>query len=235
MKILLTGGTGLLGKELIKIDDSIITPTHQELDITNIDNIRDQIEWVRPNIIIHAAAICNSEKVIKYPTKVIETNIIGTSNIAICCIKYKIRLCFISTDYVYKGDKGNYSEDDEILPFNFYAWTKLGGECAVKGVKNHLIIRTTFGDSKFPYKEAYTNAWRSKDYIDVITPMIYDASVSTLQGVINIGTSKKTIYDYAKQRNPDVKPALLSNTNINSAKDTSFNLTKWNNFKNGNL
>ena len=49
------------------------------------------------------------------------------------------RLIYMSTDYVYPGTTGNYKEEDPLLPINDYAWTKLGGECAVQLYNNSLI------------------------------------------------------------------------------------------------
>lgn len=233
MKILLTGGTGLLGKELIKIDPSIIAPTHSELDITNLDNVYSSLSWWRPDIVIHCAALLDEKTIKNHPNKAIETNIIGTANISIVCSKYKIRLVYLSTDYVYKGDKGNYNEDDELLPFNFYAWTKLGGEASIRGVKNHLIIRASFGPIEFPYSHAFRDRWRSKEYVDEIAPKIYEAAKSPLQGILNLGGERKTVYEYAKERNPDILSIKQQDSGFEAPYDTSLNLTKWKNYKNG--
>jgi ubiquinone/menaquinone biosynthesis C-methylase UbiE len=140
-------------------------------------------------------------------------------------------LVYISTDYIYKGDRGNYKETDEILPFNIYAWTKLGGECAVKGVKNHLIIRTSFGRS-FSYRQAFVDKWTNKDYVERIAPMIYDAAVSPMTGVLNLGTKRKTLYDHAAEKNPEVKGIRLEESHFNTPVDTSMNLQKWIDYKN---
>jgi dTDP-4-dehydrorhamnose reductase len=75
----------------------------------------------------------------------------------------------------------------------------------VRLVPNHLIIRTSFGSTTFPYEEAWTNQLVSKDYVDVIAPMILEASKSNIVGVLNIGTESKSLYEYAQKRN-NVKP-----------------------------
>lgn len=231
--ILLTGGSGLLGQELLKIDKDIIAPPSYKLNITNRGDVFNSIYWGGYNTIIHCAAILDSKKLENNKDEIIDVNIIGTAHLAMACIQNNIRLVYISTDYLYPGTNGNYKETDPIFPYNFYAWSKAGGEAAVKGVKNHLIIRTTFGPSKFPYKQAFTDGWRSKDYVDVIAPMIYEVATSDLQGVINIGTDRKTLFSYAKERNKDVEPVLIKDSGFNAPWDTSFNLTKWKNFKNG--
>lgn len=232
MKILLTGGSGLLGQELLKINPNMIAPPSRFFDVANIRDI-EKLQNLELDIIIHCAALLDNWALEKRKDRVIETNIIGTANLAARCIRSSIRLVYLSTDYVYPGTKGDYKETDDLNPYNFYAWSKLGGECAVKGVTDHLIIRTSFGPSKFPYKQAFSDGWRSKDYVDIIAPMIYEAAVSNLQGVVNIGTDRKSMYSYAKERNKDVEPVLIRDSGFDAPWDTSFNLTKWNNFKNG--
>lgn len=233
MKILLTGGSGLLGRELLKINPEINAPSSDELDVTKTKSIIKNIKKYKPDLVIHCAAILDNDILKEAPDYAVQVNIIGTANIAMVCSYFSLRLIYISTDYIYRGDKGDYKEDDEILPYNFYSWTKLGGECAMKCVKDHLIIRTSFGPSKFPYKQAFNDGWRSKDYVDVIAPMIYEAAISDLTGVLNIGTDRKSLFSYAKERNKDVEPVLIKDSGFDAPWDTSLDLTKWNNYKNG--
>jgi len=233
MKILLFGGSGLLGQSLLKLNEEIIAPSHSEVPIENKALVFDFIEKHRPDIVINSSAFIDNRRIEKDPTIAIETNIIGSANISMACIKYKARLVYISTDYIYKGDKGNYKETDEILPFNIYAWTKLGGETSTMGVNNHLIIRTSFGSDKFAYKVAFNDKYASKDYVSVIAPMIYEASISSMIGILNLGTERKTLYDHAKQKS-DVTPIRLSDTYHSTPVDTSLNLQKWIDYKSEN-
>lgn len=231
-KILLTGSSGLLGQELLKINPNMIAPPSTFFDISNIRDI-ERLQRLGLDMIIHCAAILDNWMLDKRKDAVIETNIIGTANLAVACIKSNIRLVYISTDYLYPGDKGNYKETDSINPYNFYAWSKAGGEASVRGVTDHLIIRTSFGPSKFAYKQAFIDGWRSKDYVDVIAPMIYEATLSNLTGVLNIGTDRKSLFSYARERNKDVEPVLIKDSGFDAPWDTSLDLTKWNNYKNG--
>lgn len=224
MRILLIGGGGLLGRELLKLDETIIAPTKSVLNIQNIRDIDASISIHKPNIIINAAAETNDREISVNPQEAILTNIIGSALIALWCHENNIRLVYISTDYVYKGDAGGYNEESELSPVNPYAWTKLGGECSANQLENHLIIRTSFGASKFPYMEAFNNKFTSKDYVDVIAPMILKAAKSKLKGVINIGTPRKSFYNYALERNPNI---IKKETPYS---DHSFDLTKWNKF-----
>lgn len=230
MKILLTGGSGLLGKELLKLNPNIIAPSHESLDICNQSHTIESILSIKPDIIIHAAALTDDRIVNKEQEKALTTNIIGTTNVSIAALRSGARLVYLSTDYIYKGDRGNYKETDEILPFNLYSWTKLGGECSVKAVKNHLIIRTSFGDT-FNYKQAFTDKYTSKDYVETLAPMILEAAISPLTGVLNLGTERKSLYNYAYKTKNDVIPVRIDETPFTTPIDTSMNLQKWQDFK----
>jgi dTDP-4-dehydrorhamnose reductase len=231
MKILLIGGSGTLGKEIRKQHpDILLMPSHNECNITNYLELFDYVVKHKPELIINAAAVIDNRRIDKTPSAAILTNIIGAAHVANVCSEFGIRLVFISTDYVYKGDRGNYKETDEILPFNNYAWSKLGGECSARLVKNHLIIRTSFGKDHFEYKQAFTDKWSSKDYVSVIAPLICEAAESPLTGVLNLGTERKTLFAHANEKN-DVRPVKLSESNHNTPYDTSLNLQKWYNYK----
>ena len=220
MKIAVTGKFGLLSSALQLVDTNLLALASKKYNITD-RSIIDQLKHVSPDIIIHAAASTNSIHVTNDPVTAIQTNIIGTAQIAEYCILNNIRLVYISTDYVYPGTNGNYSESDAILPFNDYAWTKLGGECSVRLVPDHLIIRTSFGASEYPYEYAWDNLITSKDYVDIIAPSIYKASISSEIGILNIGTEPKSIYEYATKRNS------IKRGYTDTKKDFSLNLEKY--------
>lgn len=223
-KTLVIGGTGLLGSELKRIDPELICLDGSECNIRNVRDVEMVIFINQPDLVILCAAhLVNSDSL-----DLIYTNVVGASNVAMTCLLSNTRLVYISTDYVYHSINGNYKESDPVLPFNDYAWSKLGGECSVRLVPNHLIIRTSFGASKFPYEHAYNNKWTSKDYVDVIAPMILQAAQSNLTGVVNIGTEKKTIYEFANRRNSVIGKPLTDNS---SPRDSSLNLSKWKAFQ----
>lgn len=198
-KVVVLGGTGILGKELRKINQSLII-SGSEIDIRNYELLSNYLIEIDPDIIINCVSL-KSEIVEKRRIDSIDINIIGAANVSKFCIEFNKRLCYISTDYVYSGRRGNYGEDDEVLPNNLYAWTKLAAESSTMLVKDHIIIRTSFGENEFPYKFAYKNIFVSKDYVDKIAPIILKAAKSNIQGILNVGTERKSIYNYAMQRN----------------------------------
>ena len=227
MQILLTGGSGLLGTELLKLESDLLAPSHEELDITDATAVADYVAAHLPDVILHAAAMTNNRQVEANPEPAKKVNVDGTANLAAACDGTRIRLVYLSTDYVYRGDQGNYSESDEVAPFNLYASTKLAGEEVARQVPNHLIIRTSFGAAKFAYLDAFSDKWSSKEYVDVIAPKILEAVHSPLTGVLNLGGDRRTLYDYASERNPDVNKIELSEATRKSPVDTSLNLDRW--------
>lgn len=222
-KIAILGGTGILGKELKKIDDSLIV-SGSEVDIRNYLLLSKYLIDINPDIIINCVSL-KSEVVDKRRIDSIDINIIGAANISKFCLDFDKRLCYISTDYVYSGRRGYYSEDDEVLPHNLYAWTKLAAESCTMLVRNHIIIRTSFGENNFPYKFAYKNVFVSKDYVDRIAPIILESAKSNIQGILNIGTDRKSVYDYANQRNN------IEGKDAEFFKDFSLNTEKLKTFK----
>ena len=143
-KIIFTGGSGKFGRVFKKFNfdrTNIYYPSSNTFDVTNLKKMEKLIKKIKPKIIVHSAAISRPMEIHeKKIVKSINTNIIGTSNIVNLCHKYKIKLIYFSTNYVYPSKKGNYKENHPLLPFNNYAWSKLGGECAVQMLKNSLIF-----------------------------------------------------------------------------------------------
>lgn len=213
MKIVVTGASGILSTTLRSLDSSIIFLSSTDYDIKNV-NIIDKLIDINPDIILHAGAITDSYTVSREKKLAIQTNIVGTAHLASYCLDYHKRLVYISTDYVYDGKRGNHKEVDAVYPYNNYAWTKLGGECSVRMVTDHVIIRTSFGSSLFPYSKAFDNLITSKDYVDIIAPKILTVAKSTFIGIINIGTEAKSVFDYASRRNNVEKDVLPTQMNF---------------------
>jgi len=227
------GGSGLLGTEIQKLDTTVEAPTRDELDITDEQAVAEYVRTCRPDVILHAAAVTDNREIETDPQDAIAVNIKGTANIASACLGTRIRLVYLSTDYVYGGERGNYAETDEVLPTNLYAWTKLAGEASVRAVPNHLIVRTSFGSDQFPYPVAFSDKWSSKEYVDVIAPDILMAAASPLTGIVNIGGPRRTIYEYASLRNRDVQKIKRDDSVFESPADTSLDLSCWKQYQEG--
>ena len=206
MKILFTGSNGRFGsvfKEKTKIKN-ILYPTKKEFNILNPKLMDKYLLKFRPNLIIHAAGL--SRPMIIHEKNInlsIDSNIIGTCNLVKICKKFNIKLIYLSTNYVYPGLKGNYSENDFLLPYNNYAWSKLGGECAVQMYKNSLILRVCMTEKPFIHKKAF---------VDLITNFIFHEEIIKIfpkllkkKGILNVGGETKSVYKFAKKFNKKVK------------------------------
>ena len=221
-KILVTGGSGLLGKEVLKLDSSLVAPLRAEMDITSLDSIQAALKKYQPDIVLHLAAATKPPEHEKDPELGIVANIVGTANVARACIRVGIRLVYTCTDYVYVGP-GPHKETEAILPPYNFGWSKLGGEAAVRMVPNSLVLRLSFGPVPFPWEKVYADQWNSKLYVDEMAPVVLAAARSSATGVMNIGGPRTTLEAYARRTRPDLqtipKPDWVPG-------DTSLELTK---------
>ena len=205
-KIVITGGQGRFA-QILKANNvnlNINFPSKKQLNILEISSIKKYIKKTKPKYLIHCAALSRPMSIHdKSISKSIDINIIGTSNIVKVCAEFNIKLIYFSTGYVYEGKKGNYKETDSVLPINNYAWSKLGGECAVSMYKNSLILRIIMCEKPFMHKKAFgdikTNFMFHEDVVKIIPKIL------TKKGIINIGGKIQTVYDFAKKTSPTIK------------------------------
>jgi len=205
-KIVITGGDGRFAQVLKKDNKklNILYPGKKELDILDLNSIKKYLKKNKPQYLIHAAALSRPMNIHdKKISTSINLNIIGTANIVKICSDLKIKLIYFSTGYVYEGRVGNYKETDAVLPFNNYAWSKLGGECAVAMYKNSLILRITMCEKPFLHEFAFhdikTNFIFHEEVVKII-PKILDKT-----GILNIGGKIQSIYLFAKKTNRNIK------------------------------
>ncbi|OGE38775.1 hypothetical protein A3F00_00640 [Candidatus Daviesbacteria bacterium RIFCSPHIGHO2_12_FULL_37_11] len=203
-KILMTGGSGLLGSEIRKLDSTIISPTRRELDITSLKSIEKAIKKYKPDVILHLAAANKPPKHETDPVPGLTVNIIGTANICLACYKSSVKLIYTSTDYVYSG-AGPHKEEAGLLPPSKFAWSKLGGECAVQMLKKFLILRLDFGPSPFPWGKVYKNQFVSKLYTKEMAPLVLKVVKSKATGVMNLGGQRISLEEYARETRPDIE------------------------------
>lgn len=233
-KILFTGGSGLLGSEFKKILPDMHYPSKKEFDITDYDQMDRYLRGADWSMIVHAAAFTSPPKIDEDPLRAIEINIIGTSNIVKLCMKYGLKLIYICTDYVFKGDNGNYKEEDPVFPVNKYAWSKLGGECAVRMHDNSIIIRTTFGPNVFPYEKAFVDQWTSRESVSTMVRMIAQLFDKDFKGTVHVGGQRKSVFAYAKGLDPnkEIKKLSVNEINFRVPVDTSMNCELYNDLVN---
>ena len=205
-KILFTGGSGRFAKifKLLKNNYSIEYPSKLRFNIEDYKSIKRYILKHKPDYLIHCAALSRPMSIHeKNISSSISTNIIGTSNIVKVCSQFNIKLIYFSTNYVYPGTKGNYSESDPVLPINNYAISKLGGECAVRLYKNSLILRICMTEKPFVHKKAFNDVEINFMYHEELAKNLL--KLINVKGIINIGGPKQIVYKFAKKNNPKIK------------------------------
>ena len=227
-KIVVTGGSGRFAQSLKKIKSkyNFIYPSTKSLNIVNSNSIRKFLKKEKPSSVLHLAGL--SRPMIQHDkdiSKSINLNIIGTANLVNICSELKIKLIYFSTSYVYPGKKGNYKEHDPVLPWNNYAWSKLGGECAVQMYKNSLILRISMTEKPFIHEKAFANVKMNFLYHEDLVKILI--KIINKKGIINVGGTPQTVYNFAKKYNPKVKKIFVKKNSIyNYPLNPYMNLSK---------
>ena len=226
--LLLTGGSGLLGTNLLRLAPWMAAPSHREFDLAKPDSMEAYFERHTVESVIHAAAFTSPPLADVRPMEALEANILGTAHLVRLCHDAGARLVYISTDYVFRGDRGLYREDDQLLPQNRYAWSKLGGECALQLYEKSLIIRTSFCEPVFPHPKAFVDQYTSRDSVTVIAPLILALALDRdLTGIVHVGTERKTVKELAlKLGKSEVGDIKRDEVSFNVPGDTSLDITK---------
>ena len=154
-RILVTGATGLLGRQLVEVlskkyeviptyHAGAMRPDSVRMDIVDRDMVFRVIGEMRPWAVVHSAAETDVDKCETNKEWAWSVNVGGTSIIAEGCVKVGAKLIYISTDYVFDGARGLYREDDRPNPLNYYGLTKLRGEESVRRTcPSYVVARTS--------------------------------------------------------------------------------------------
>ena len=229
MKILVTGGSGLLGSavSLYFKDYFDVIATYQKhkvaiegcrsiyLDITDAKATINLINKIKPNFIIHTAALVGINICDKEPELAYKVNVEGTKNIVDASKKTNLKIIYISTDYVFDGKKGMYNESNKVNPINYYGKTKLEGEKLID-IKNNIIIRTSiYGLNIVKVKNnfsswiidelsnnkqisVFTDQFNSMMLVNNCAEALKEIVDKDFTGILNIASSERTSkYDFA--------------------------------------
>jgi len=231
MRILVTGSTGLLGsklvEKLIKKGYHVYSGYNKQepkngesikIDITKEEDIQKAFEISKPEVVIHTAALTNVDECEMNKELALKTNVIGTKNIATMSKKHDAFLIYISTDYVFDGEKGMYKEEDEPNPINYYGFTKLKGEEEVMRLNNYSIVRTSVIYGSIPAAnkinfalwiienlkkknevKVVTDQWNSPTLNINLADMIIELMEKKLIGIYHLaGATRISRYDFAR-------------------------------------
>lgn len=231
IRILVTGGSGLLGAKIAEVgirhghhitlgfNSHTLEPGNSlKLDVTDSHEVTRAFELVKPEAVIHAAALTDVDRCEREQKLAFKINVEGTRNVLNASNQLGSFLAFVSTDYVFSGEKGNYSEDDEANPINFYGCTKLEaeqevrkspGDCCI--VRPSVIYGSKPAAGKVNFALWVLNKLRDHEQIRVITDqwvsptlntnlaqMILDVVENRHTGIFHLsGATQLSRYDFA--------------------------------------
>lgn len=239
MRVLLTGGSGRLGTELraelSARGAEVFAPPRAELDVTKEQTIGEALERYTPDVVVHAAAYTDVAGAETEREACWASNVEGTRNVVLALAGSEAKLVHISTDYVFWGDRGGYAEEDTPGPVrNYYALSKLVAEELARARPGSLVVRTSFRPREWPYPVAFEDVYTSQDYVDVIAPEVALAvrhAPSIPYPVLHIATERKSVYDLARRRSPDVRPGRRSDAKVSLPEDISLDVGLWQSLK----
>lgn len=229
--VLLTGGSGRLGRELTTLLPGLLAPARVELDITDHAQVRAFVQAAQPRLIVHAAAYTDVSGAEGDRAGCWAINVVGTRNVAAAARAVGADLLHVSTDYVFYGDHGGYREDDTLGPVrNYYALSKLVAEEVARTAPSCLVVRTSFRPREWPYPRAFDDLFTSQDYVDVIAPDL--ALIITRFGAVpydtlHVATERKSVYELALRRAPSVERASKASAGVNLPDDISLDVSRW--------
>jgi dTDP-4-dehydrorhamnose reductase len=233
LRLLITGASGLYGSKLAKLaterNHKVFSGYSQnqtysgiplQFDISNRNSTRRAFKEAKPEIVVHAAALTDVDKCETNKGLAWRINVEGTRNISEEAQQSGAFLIFVSTDYVFNGEKGRYKETDTPDPINYYGITKLKGEELVKEtIEEYCIARASviYGSTPAAGKinfalwlinklknneqaKIVTDQWNSPTLNTNMAEMTTEIIERKLTGIYHIsGATRISRYDFAKQ------------------------------------
>jgi dTDP-4-dehydrorhamnose reductase len=210
MRIAVTGANGGLGRAfLARTSDAheLFPFGHADLPVEDLPSVMERLVAARPEIVIHAAAMTSVDGCEEDPRRAFIVNALGTRNVALAAARAGAVLVYISTDYVFDGEKGAaYHEFDGPNPLSVYGESKLAGERETRHLApQHLVVRTSwvFGGGKDYLSKALARLAAGESvpaivdlvgtptYVGHLAERLLPMVVSGYRGVVHLGSSKR--------------------------------------------
>lgn len=230
MKFLVTGSAGLVGRQVVKDllksytdvyscyhnskpEDGIAT----QIDLADQNSILKTVETVKPDVIIHLAAMTNVDQCETEKDLATKLNARSTAVLSEQAKKHDTFLVYVSTDYVFDGKTGMKKEEDKTDPVDYYGQSKLEGEKAVQEIASSwCIARTSTPYGMHPKKKSFplfvaqslqakipidvvTDQYTSPAYVPNLSRMLIEISSRKIQGIIHLaGATRISRYNMAE-------------------------------------
>jgi dTDP-4-dehydrorhamnose reductase len=240
MKIFITGGSGLLGSKVAEIaqargDEVFSGYAHNQpeygravkFDLLDEKSISELVGKIEPEVIIHSAALTDVDRCERERELAYKVNVEGTRALALAAEKVGSFLIYISTDYVFDGNRGMYREDDRTNPVSYYGYSKLLGEQFCRGciARTCVIYGSRPASGKVNFALWLLSSLKSGKEVRVVTDqfitptlntnlakMVLEAADRRLSGVYNLaGATRISRYNYALElaREFDLDESLI--------------------------
>jgi len=233
--ILITGGTGKLGSELVKIYGAKQLGS-RKMNITDFKSVKRMFDKIKPELVIHSAAKTLVEQCEYDKELATEVNVAGTKNVLEASNKYNARFVYISTPAVFAGEGGPFYEDSKTSPINHYGLTKLQAEkLVINSGLDWTIIRTNFiNHGRYPYTSAFTDRFSNYLFTNQVANAIKEVETSKIRGIVHVtGDKTYSMYDIAKILSPKVKKLTMKEYNgmRNLGNDLRLETKRWKKYK----
>jgi dTDP-4-dehydrorhamnose reductase len=225
MKVIVLG-KGKLGGEIVKQTgwDYLCRAEH-EITIDNFDEWKNKMDEY--DVVVNC--IANTDTYSDNKEKHWKANYELVTFLAEYCDDNGKKLVHISTDYLYQNSVDDAKEEDEpLFDHSWYLMTKLlADEYLKEHAKNYLICRLSHKPYPFPYESAWVDIVTNADYTPVISGLVIELIKNGAEGLYNVGTERKTIYELAQRTN---KSVLKSIAPPHIPKNVTMNISKMENF-----
>jgi dTDP-4-dehydrorhamnose reductase len=219
-------GKGKLGGEIVKQTGwDYLCRSEHEITIDNFDEWKNKMDGY--DVVVNC--IANTDTYSDNKEKHWKANYELVTFLAEYCDDNGKKLVHMSTDYLYQNSVDDATEEDEALfEHTWYMFTKLlADEYLKQHAKNYLICRLSHKPYPFPYDSAWVDVITNADYTPVISGLVIELIKNGAEGLYNVGTERKTIYELAQRTNKNVKK-IVSPPHV--PKNISMNVSKMDNF-----
>jgi len=180
MRLLVTGGAGMLGRAVTeaatRLGHEVTSLSRAELDITDADRVRRAIGAARARAVVNCAAWTDVDGAEEHEREATATNGAGAGNVARAAEETGSRIVHVSTDYVFDGSKTTpWVESDAVGPIGAYGRSKLAGEQEVVAAgPGHALVRTAwlFGGFGRNFVDTMLELGRERDEVSVVTDQV---------------------------------------------------------------